>query len=209
MEDFLESWGEENQSVCHNKTILATTPNYKSLPLTKNQREKVHRCSKKPTVFQSKHWRARSSYFNMAVLWRHYFRFQMSTKNTCIRFRARYVMTSMGKPPLPVLSMWLTFRGFLITSFVSTAAIFHEHVAMSAKQLFAKVQRRYPLLQSFTLKKEQEEVPNELLNKKHVFSILPTGYGKTLIFSLFPLLLDVVSLHVLSITYIKCMQLCM
>ena|SRR5277367_6361744 len=42
----------------------------------------------------------------------------------------------------------------------------------------------------FTLKKEQLDCMLELVNKNDVLGILPTGYGKSLVYCLFPHLLD-------------------
>ncbi len=44
-----------------------------------------------------------------------------------------------------------------------------------------------------TLKEEQLEITLSILNKKHTFGVLPTGYGKSLCVGLPPLILDMVS----------------
>ena len=41
-------------------------------------------------------------------------------------------------------------------------------------------------LRDFTLKKEQYEYIKSILNRKDVLSVLPTGYGKSLIFQFLP-----------------------
>jgi superfamily II DNA or RNA helicase len=41
-----------------------------------------------------------------------------------------------------------------------------------------------------TLKEEQKEILQHLQKKKDVFGLLPTGFGKSMTFILFPLILD-------------------
>ena len=42
----------------------------------------------------------------------------------------------------------------------------------------------------FSLKQEQREAISHLVNKKDVFVVLPTGFGKSLVYQLLPLVLD-------------------
>ena len=51
---------------------------------------------------------------------------------------------------------------------------------------------------SLTLKSQQREVLLSLLHKKHTMAFLPTGFGKSLTFTLLPLILDEVSQLYLS-----------
>lgn len=53
---------------------------------------------------------------------------------------------------------------------------------------YSQVQQKYSF--PYLLKKEQEEAILHLLNKQNVFSVLPTGFGKSDLFILTPLLLD-------------------
>lgn len=68
----------------------------------------------------------------------------------------------------------------------------------------ANILRAFNVLQvnhnfDFTLRAEQVECINFLVEKKNVFCVLPTGYGKTLCFVLPPLILDQVSQLVCSL----------
>ena len=47
---------------------------------------------------------------------------------------------------------------------------------------------------NFELKNEQLEVLTTTLNGKNVFALLPTGYSKTMCFTLIPLLFDEVNI---------------
>ena len=65
------------------------------------------------------------------------------------------------------------------------------HVMMwcdETDEAFALVKVKYNL--SLVLKKEQFEVIDSLLHGRNVIAILPTGFGKSLMFVLPPLLLD-------------------
>jgi len=58
--------------------------------------------------------------------------------------------------------------------------------------MIANVRRRYSI--SYELKAEQVDVINLVLTKKMaIMAILPTGFGKSLLYLLPPLLLDEVS----------------
>lgn len=46
---------------------------------------------------------------------------------------------------------------------------------------------------SFQLKEKQQAILDGLIQKKNVFGILPTGYGKSLPYMLHPLLMDEVN----------------
>jgi superfamily II DNA helicase RecQ len=62
---------------------------------------------------------------------------------------------------------------------------------MNIDALYEIVKSRYPI--NFVLRKEQEDVISHLLQREDVIAILPTGYGKTMTYTLTPLLLDEVS----------------
>lgn len=47
---------------------------------------------------------------------------------------------------------------------------------------------------NFELKNEQAEVLTAILNGENVFALLPTGYSKTMCFTLVPLLFDEVNI---------------
>jgi bloom syndrome protein len=64
---------------------------------------------------------------------------------------------------------------------------------VSVSALYETVKAAYPRLVPYQLKDKQLKVLEELLSGKDVVGILPTGYGKTLIFALFPLMFDMVS----------------
>jgi replicative superfamily II helicase len=64
---------------------------------------------------------------------------------------------------------------------------------MSVVEIFGQVKGRVPSLAPFTLKEKQLEVLNHLTKGKDTLAVLPTGYGKTLIFAIYPLLCDAVS----------------
>jgi superfamily II DNA helicase RecQ len=50
------------------------------------------------------------------------------------------------------------------------------------------VKQKYNI--NITLKEEQKEILQHLQKKKDVFGLLPTGFGKSMTFILFPLILD-------------------
>jgi superfamily II DNA helicase RecQ len=58
----------------------------------------------------------------------------------------------------------------------------------SVEIILAKCGLNYPL------KEEQMGILKSLLDKQHTFGILPTGFGKSLPYMIFPLLKDSVSL---------------
>ena len=62
------------------------------------------------------------------------------------------------------------------------------------EELLEKVHHKYPLLANLKPKELQNEVLNKLLSGRDCLGILPTGYGKTLIMILYPLLKDAVSI---------------
>jgi superfamily II DNA helicase RecQ len=43
---------------------------------------------------------------------------------------------------------------------------------------------------AFTLKAEQQAAVQHIFNKKHTFCVLPTGFGKSMIYALPPLVMD-------------------
>lgn len=65
-------------------------------------------------------------------------------------------------------------------------------VIMDLNQAFSLVRDQYNI--NISLKQEQVEILQLLLLKKNVVAILPTGFGKSLLFLLPPLLLDQVSI---------------
>ena len=70
-------------------------------------------------------------------------------------------------------------------------------LAMSVLDLFERLKQsgKYPKLSSLTLKEKQAEVLQSLLGHNDTLAVLPTGYGKSLIFALYPLLLDEVHIY--------------
>ena len=56
-------------------------------------------------------------------------------------------------------------------------------------RLFQNVKVDYPGFQ-FDLKQEQIECLASLMRGNHVFALLPSGYGKILIYTIFPLLME-------------------
>ena len=54
--------------------------------------------------------------------------------------------------------------------------------------LFQEVKAKYRL--PFVLRREQQEILENLIEGKNVFGVLPTGFGKSLPFLIFPLMLD-------------------
>jgi hypothetical protein len=63
---------------------------------------------------------------------------------------------------------------------------------MDCLSLFSRVKSSYSW--DLDLKKDQEDILNLLIVKQNVMVVLPTGYGKSLLFILTPLLLDEVCL---------------
>ena len=66
------------------------------------------------------------------------------------------------------------------------------------RQMYQQLKTNYPSFQ-FDLKQEQIDCLRSLLLGDHVFALLPTGYGKSLIYTIFPLLMEQVrslTLHV-------------
>ena len=63
---------------------------------------------------------------------------------------------------------------------------------MAWREKIQSVLRKH--IYSVELKEEQTEILSAVLEGKDVFAQLPTGYGKSLIYTLIPLLLD--ELHV-------------
>jgi superfamily II DNA helicase RecQ len=66
--------------------------------------------------------------------------------------------------------------------------ISHEQVQLA----YSKVQEKYKFPEE--LKELQKQAILHLLNRRNILCVLPTGFGKSLIFTLLPLLLDEVSL---------------
>jgi superfamily II DNA helicase RecQ len=62
-------------------------------------------------------------------------------------------------------------------------------IRMNVQDLYQQVRLKYNF--NFDLKPEQGDAIKCILRKKHVFAILPTGFGKSLCFVLPPLMLDV------------------
>ena len=65
-------------------------------------------------------------------------------------------------------------------------------VIMDLNQAFSLVRDQYNI--NISLKQEQVEILQLLLLKKNAVAILPTGFGKSFLFLLPPLLLDQVSI---------------
>lgn len=63
---------------------------------------------------------------------------------------------------------------------------------MDLNHAFSLVKEQYNI--NFALKPEQVEILQMLLLKKNVMAVLPTGFGKSLLFLMPPLLLDQVSI---------------
>ena len=57
--------------------------------------------------------------------------------------------------------------------------------------IYGNVKTRFPSLPE-KLKPQQIEVLVSIINGRHTFGILPTGFGKSLIYSVFALILDTV-----------------
>lgn len=66
---------------------------------------------------------------------------------------------------------------------------------MAMLALYAAVQVRYRFFQDITLKTQQVDVLEKILDGKDCIVQLPTGYGKSLLYVLPPLLLDEVCMH--------------
>lgn len=66
-----------------------------------------------------------------------------------------------------------------------------EKVVLAVKELYQ--------LDFTELKQEQKEIIWSLLEKKDVFGLLPTGFGKSMIFTLFPLILDQVHKNIIDL----------
>ena len=79
-----------------------------------------------------------------------------------------------------------------------TGSMKHEYGLMEALEVFDAVQQKYNL--PFKLKHEQRLVLNILLKGGNVLAVLPTGFGKSLIFGALPLMLNEVRL---SATFIN------
>jgi superfamily II DNA helicase RecQ len=65
------------------------------------------------------------------------------------------------------------------------------HTQSQMMAAYAKVKLKYKL--EFDLRQEQADIICSLINKKDVFSVLPTGFGKSLTYIFPPLILDEVS----------------
>lgn len=61
---------------------------------------------------------------------------------------------------------------------------------MDAGAAFSRIKPAFSALADTNLKSQQLLVLDSLLSRHHTVAILPTGYGKTLIFAIFPLLMD-------------------
>ena len=59
---------------------------------------------------------------------------------------------------------------------------------MSARSLYSKLRNHYKLVND--LKVKQVRVLDLLMARKNVFTVLPTGFGKSLIFTVYPLMMD-------------------
>ena len=59
---------------------------------------------------------------------------------------------------------------------------------LNVAQLYKQCKEKYDL--PFVLKSEQSQVLQSLINMKNTCAVLPTGFGKSLCFMLYPLLLD-------------------
>ena len=67
---------------------------------------------------------------------------------------------------------------------------------MALPMLFDVVRSKYAFFASISLKKDQEVVLQKLVEGVNCVVQLPTGFGKSMLFALTPLLLDVVSINV-------------
>ena len=79
-----------------------------------------------------------------------------------------------------------------------------EHAKMTVSQdkilhLYSKVQVKYQFPE--VLKEEQLETLQSLMNGEDTLAVLPTGYGKSLIYILLPLLYDEVGFILLFVLY--------
>ena len=59
---------------------------------------------------------------------------------------------------------------------------------LDIKELYKKVKEKYNL--PYVLRNEEELILTGLLQKANILGVLPTGFGKSLCFMLYPLLLD-------------------
>ena len=70
-------------------------------------------------------------------------------------------------------------------------------MATSVLGAFANVKHKLKL--NMSLKAQQVEVIENLHNGSDTLCVLPTGYGKTAVFMLFPLIMDEVKLYYLEL----------
>ena len=63
-----------------------------------------------------------------------------------------------------------------------------DHTSKDISAAYSVVKRKYSL--NFDLKDKQTEALLHLVNRRHVLTVLPTGYGKSEIFALLPLILN-------------------
>ena len=61
---------------------------------------------------------------------------------------------------------------------------------MNVQVIYKKVCDMHPMIMWNELKEEQVEVLSLLLKNNNVFGVLPTGFGKSLLFTLFTLMMD-------------------
>jgi len=62
---------------------------------------------------------------------------------------------------------------------------------MNVSDLFQQLRGKY-LFSMTSFKSDQQKVTDLILNQKNVFAFFPTGYGKSILYILPPLLLDLV-----------------
>jgi superfamily II DNA helicase RecQ len=65
-----------------------------------------------------------------------------------------------------------------------------ESDKMDVDAAYLRVQQKFHYFNEIILKPEQKDILSHLLKGDDCFGILPTGFGKSLIFTLFPLLKD-------------------
>ena len=61
---------------------------------------------------------------------------------------------------------------------------------------FSNLKETFPAFDGIVLKNEQVKVTTYILNQHHCMGILPTGFGKTLCYTIAPLILDKVGTRI-------------
>lgn len=84
-----------------------------------------------------------------------------------------------------------------------TCAITSSSVDQAISDIFKDLKLNY------TIKAEQKDIIDAIvLRNKDVFAVLPTGFGKSLIYTLIPLILDKVDLQILFVSPSRPIQDC-